>query len=135
MIDPAGLVPPGAANLPADDADGFRVGSSVTSGVEGFEVAASGAAAAPPFRLFGPLALPFLMSSRGAPEAGGSLADAIGGDRILSMPAGLSGLEPLGLPAEGGPRASMLASPGLKRFASLLVSVAAGGGQTTRFSG
>lgn len=93
------------------------------------------AEAAPPFRLFGPLALPFRMSSNGAPAAGGSLGEDTGGDRILSMPAGLSGLEPLGLPADGGPRASMLASPGLKRFANLLVSFAAGGGEMTRFSG
>lgn len=151
MIDAADLGPPSAGSRLAVDADGLRVGSSATTGVAGFAVAASvtaagsgadstsgpltSAAAAPPFRLLGPLALPFRISSSGAPGAGGSLGEAIGGERILSRSAGLSGLEPLGLPAAGGPRASMLARPGLKRLASLLVSFAAGGGETTRFSG
>ena len=112
------------------------IAASVTaagSGADSTSGPLTSAAAAPPFRLLGPLALPFRISSSGAPGAGGSLGEAIGGERILSRSAGLSGLEPLGLPAAGGPRASMLARPGLKRLASLLVSFAAGGGETTRF--
>ena len=51
----------------------------------------------------------------------------------LPKPAGLSDLEPAGEESTpGGPRASMLASPGLN-LDILLVSVA-GGGETTRFS-
>ena len=85
-------------------------------------------AEAPPLLFLGPFALPLRTSARGAPSAGGSLAAATAFLDDVSIPAGLSDLEALGdAPLPGGPRARMLARPGLKRAASLLVGAATGG--------
>ena len=145
MIEAVELTPPNlAAGLIAGEGFVARVGEEGASReAEGMSVAivggtscfgASGStvlafcAEAPPLLFFGPFALPLRTSLRGAPAAGGSLAAAALDLDEVSMPAGLSDLEPLGeAPLPGGPRARMLARPGLKRAASLLVGAAAGG--------
>jgi hypothetical protein len=83
---------------------------------------------APRLLFFGPLALPLRTSAKGAPSAGGSLAAAATGLDDAPILTGLSEREPLGEPPlVGGPRARMLARPGLKRAASLLVGAATAG--------
>ena len=142
MMEAVELTPPNlAAGLIAGEGFVARVGDEgAPREAEGMSVAmvggrscfgASGStvlifcAEAPPLLFFGPFALPLRTSFRGAPAAGGSLAAAATGLEV-SIPAGLSDREPLG-EAPSGPRASILASPGLKRAASLLVGAAAGG--------
>jgi len=99
-------------------------GADVTEDSSG--MSASGSTVdAPPFRLFGPFARPFRMSCNWPPSADGSEGgldkDAVDRCAIAGLSGLDDGLEPLGC---GGPRASMLASPGLNREAILLVSVA-----------
>lgn len=91
------------------------------------------APAAPPFRRFGPLARPLRISCSCPPSAGGSLGDVTADVLALPKPAGLSDLDAEGDGfAPGGPRASMVASPGLNL--DILLASATGGGETTRFS-
>lgn len=148
---PGGTPPKRAAELALGDgfdasggvggcsADGEVTLASLTgssAGSDGIASAGFGSlvAAAPALRFLGPFARPLRTSAKGAPSAGGSLDEGGGDLAEVGAPTGLSDLEPPGEgPADGGPRARMPASPGLKRAASLLVGAAAGG-ETTRFS-
>lgn len=115
------------ASREAEGMSAAMVGGTTCLGASG-STALAFCADVPPLLFLGPFALPLRTSLRGAPAAGGSLAAAAVGLDEVSMPAGLSDLEPLGeAPLPGGPRANMLARPGLKRAASLLVGAAAGG--------
>lgn len=97
-----------------------RIGSSRGGGTG----SSTSAVAAPPFRLFGPFARPFRISCNLAPSEEGSDGGLIAGLAILWGTAGLSDRDGAFDPfAAGGPLTRILANPGLKRAASLLVSL------------
>ena len=145
MIEAVELTPPNlakglmageglVANVGDEGASREAEGISVTMAGGASCLVASGStilafwADVPALLFLGPFALPLRTSARGAPGAGGSLAAAVTDLDEVSTSAGLSDLEPLGeAPLPGGPRAKMLARPGLKRAASLLVGVATDG--------